>query len=488
MITNLKLSIIAERIHAEWNGEDAEIAALSTDTRHIAPRDLFVALVGPSYNGHDFLASAQEQGAIAAVVSESSTLPITQLKVTDTLKALGEIAALNREQFANPVVGLTGSVGKTSCKEMIAAILSREGEVLATRGNLNNEIGVPQTLLSISPEHEFAVIEMGAAKAGDIAYLMQFVQPDIALLTNARAAHVEGFGSLQGVANSKGEIFTQLKAGGIAIVNADDEFYKDWMEMIGGRRSLSFSLSNKSTDVYADNIHLNDWSTSFDLCTPGGSTNVVLALPGQHNISNALAAAAVAVALDIPLEEIRAGLQSFTGIQGRMQKRRAAMGVDVIDDSYNANPGSVAAAIDVLAQSSQRKVLILGDMAELGSLTESAHQDAGRLAASKGINALYTVGEQSAQSSLAFEHAREDENNTESRHFSNQADLIDYCLENLQANDLVLVKGSRSAAMEQVVDALLHSAASARNGAASARNGAATARNSAASAKSGEGN
>ena len=445
MIAALSLVEIVKETGGELTA-DARFERVCTDTRTLQTGDLYVALTGKHFNGNQFVAEAANAGAIAAVVSEEVVAPIPQLKVADSRLALGLIARSNRRLFTGPLIGLTGSAGKTTTKEMVASILAEQGLVLATAGNLNNEIGVPQTLLQINAEHQFAVIEMGASRSGDIAYLGQFVEPTISVLTNAMPAHIEGFGDIATVAKTKGEIFECLPAGGVAVLNMDDDFYLQWLQQASNARVVTFSKSNVSADFYASNIALkNNTVTTFDLHAKQQGINVKLALLGEHNVVNALAAAAAAMAAGASLEQVKAGLEKVSPVAGRL-KTWVGSDLTVIDDSYNASPGSVNAAIDVLAGFPGRRCLVLGAMAELGEQAEQCHMDVARYARQQGIEQLLAVGEYAEQMLAVFNH--------KGKAYKRQDQLL---LEIEQVLDaaVVLIKGSRSAQMERVVSRLL---------------------------------
>ncbi len=433
-------------------GEDARFDRISTDTRSLQPGDLFVALSGPNFNGNRFVQQAAEAGAVAAVVSEPQDVEIPQLVVADTRKALGRIGWLNRQQFRGPLVAITGSSGKTSVKEMLAAILRQRGKVLATRGNLNNEIGVPLTLLELQPEHEFAVVELGASGAGEIAFTVELAEPVVAVLNNAGGAHLEGFGSLQGVVEAKGEIFAGLGVNGTGIVNLDDANADYWLNQLKDKAKLTFSLSSTDADLHVSGLNAGtNGCYQFDLHGDGQRIEVALRVPGRHMVANALAAAAAAGALGVSYEEIASGLAGFDGVPGRLASSVTSAGVRVIDDSYNANPDSVRAAIDVLRDLSGERVLVLGNMGELGGEAESLHRQVGEYAAEQGIDRLLSAGKLAAEAAMAFRRQ-----GGEAEIFDDNQALAAWLNERVKENMVVLVKGSRSAAMEQVVNALLN--------------------------------
>ncbi len=442
MIAPLNLEQICTAVDGRLNGENCRISRVCTDSREILAGDLFVALSGENFDGNCFVSVAKEKGAAAVVVGrESGVQP--EIIVNDTRRALGQIAALNRRQFHRPLLALTGSSGKTSTKEMLASILSQCGTTFATQGNFNNEIGVPHSLLAINAEHQFAVIEMGAAKKGDIAYLCEFAQPDVAILTNAQPAHIAGFGSLDGVASTKGEIFSALSENGIAVINADDPYCSTWLEMASHCRRLLFSI-HKTADVWAsDIVQCAEGGSEFVLHCEQGSVAIQLPLPGRHMVANAIAAAAAALAVGAKLNHIVEGLSSLAPVAGRLSRKQLG-GVTVIDDSYNANPGSVKAAIDVLAFEPGRKLLVLGAMAELGDDAESMHRDVSAFARESGIDKLFVCGQFAKLMAFEFGH--------DALAFDSQTQLNEALQQEIQQGDTVLVKGSRSAAMDTVAN------------------------------------
>jgi len=383
------LKEIANLIGTEVVGIDTLCTGVAIDSRSISKGDLFVALKGERVDGHAFISEAEARGASGVLVSEAvqTTLPV--LQVSDTLKALGQFAKSYRNRFDIPIIAVTGSCGKTTVKEMSFRILSKAGSVLANKGNLNTEIGVPLTLLKLKPEHQMAVIEMGARQQGDIAYLMQLVSPTVSIITNAGVAHMEIFGSEQGIAKAKGEIYQYLKKDGIAVINADDQHAPYWRSLLQGQRVITFGL-DAMTDVTSSHLIEEPTHSSFELVTDAGSIKICLPVPGKHNVMNALTAAAGA--LGISLEHIQAGLQSFVPVAGRLQNKVGLMGARIIDDSYNANPASVRAALTVLSQYPGQKICILGDMFELGPKTADLHYEMGVLAKQLKIDKLLCVG------------------------------------------------------------------------------------------------
>lgn len=454
MISALRLADIALAAGGELFGADALIERVNTDSRAIEPGDLFVALKGERFDGNDFVADVARAGASAAVVSTRQNIDIAQIVVVDTLFALGAIARMNRRNFKGKLVALTGSAGKTTTKDMIASVLSQAGSVLSTTGNLNNEIGVPQTLLSIRSSHQFAVIEMGAGKRGDIAYLMQFVEPDVGLLTNAAAAHIKGFGSEMAVAETKGEIFSQAPAAATTVTNLDSPYAVLWQTMIGAHRQIGFGIDNANAPVRATDIESKAWGSRFSLHINNDVQTVELSVPGTHNIANALAAASVATALDLSLPTIKTGLEQFSGSKARLQRKTGISGCTLIDDTYNANPSSMASAIAVLAGQSAPRVLVMGGMAELGELSDDEHRRLLQLAESSTIETIYLYGEQFARVAQAARRAR---------HFAEKADIAADIRPQLTSAHTVLVKGSRSMRMEVVIDALVDAQTSKNN-------------------------
>ena len=444
----MQLSEAAEVVRGQRRGADVRFAGISTDTRTLSDANLFFALSGPRFDGHDWLEQACARGAAAAVVARPVESPLALLQVSDTRLALGELARHWRARFAIPVVGITGSNGKTTVKEMIGAILAQRGDVLATRGNLNNDIGVPLTLARLGAEHHSAVIEMGANHQREIAYLVSLAQPTVGIVTNAGPAHLEGFGSLEGVARGKGELFAGLPDDATAVINADDRFADLWRGLVQERRLIRFGVQNDA-DVHGSYTVVPD-GAAIHMHTPCGDVDVLLPLPGRHNVLNALGACAAALAAGATLADVKAGLENLGAVSGRLQRKRRADGGVVLDDTYNANPASMRAAIDVLRDLPGESWLVLGDMGELGPGAEQLHADIGAFAREAGIPRLFTLGRLSAQTARAF--------GPQAQAFDTLDALVTALRAQLRADVAVLVKGSRSAGMERVVQALLGSA------------------------------
>jgi len=443
------LSAIQRAVGGDLCGPDRAIAGVSTDTRTVAPGQLFVALRGERFDGHDFLEQAVAAGAGALLVTDGARIPagFPALVVADTRLALGRLAAAWRAGFEIPVIAVTGSNGKTTTKEMIAAILRRQygDTVLATRGNLNNDIGLPLTLLGLAAGQRAAVIEMGMNQPGEIAYLTQIGAPTVAVVTNAQRAHLAGMGDMNQIAREKGSIFAGLGAGGVAVVNADDAYAGLWRRMAGRHPLLTFGIE-RAADVRAV-VRQQGLTTLLSLWTPVGEAELKLAVPGRHNARNALAAAAACLAAGIPLAAVVAGLEGFAGLKGRLQRRQGRAGAVVLDDTYNANPDSVRAGIDVLAATIGRKVLVLGDMGEIGEASGQYHDEIGGYAKSQGVDRLLAFGDASQQAVRNFGEG--------ARHFCDIEKLIAAVNKQLGPETTVLVKGSRFMKMERVADAIV---------------------------------
>ena len=451
----MTLSQLAKTLGArQIQGADAlRFGGVSTDTRKIKAGDLYIALRGEHFDGANFVEQARSAGAAAALINADSTgaMPDVEfpiLTVEDTRRALGQLAAHRRRQFNIPLVAITGSNGKTTVKEMTASILrvaaGSDAAVLSTAGNFNNDIGMPLTLLRLNAQHRYAVIEMGMNHPGEIDYLTQIAMPQVALINNASGAHLEGMGSLAAVAKAKGEIFTGLQHEGSAIINADDEHAPLWRTLAGVHSLLEFGL-NEDADV-SGHWYPSDSGLRLIAKTPSGDFTADLKVQGEHNARNALAATAAAIALNLPLESIVAGLESFTGVAGRLQRKQGKNGAIVIDDTYNANPASLQAAIAVLAEMAGRRVLVLGDMGELGEDAADFHAQIGATARAAGIDRLLALGELSR-------HAVKEFGSDAGQYFDSIEKLLIELDAELKEGTTLLVKGSRFMKMERVVAA-----------------------------------
>ncbi len=449
------LSLIAHWAGGEIHGDDTAIDAISNDTRTLGPGSLYVALRGERFDGHDFAADAVARGASAMLVERLLDVALPQIVVADGEYALGRIAHGMQRDRATEVFAITGSNGKTSVKSLLLAILEQVAReqhkvVYANPGNRNNEIGLPLAVLDAPEDADFAIYEMGAGKPGDIAYLTDIVRPRYALVNNIAPAHLERMGSLQGVATTKGAIYAALPADGVAVINADDAFGIWFEQHIVGQpprsRILRYGLDH-SADVSALAIRPTATGSQFLLTSPHGQVEIALALPGRHNISNALAAASLALAAGIGLDQIALGLARAEPVPGRQIAHQLRNGAVLIDDSYNANPGSLAAAIDALAGGKAEGWLVLGDMRELGPDGEALHAQAGRRAREAGLKRLYTLGTLSAAASTVFGEG--------GRHFQDHDSLAAALADELHAGVRCLVKGSRGSAMDKIVKALL---------------------------------
>ena len=442
----MDLKDVALAVDGALHGSPVAFSGVTTDSRRVTAGDLFVALSGERFDGNTFVAEAAGRGAVAALTSRhvDAGMPLPQVVVADTKAGLGRLAAHWRNCFALPLVALTGSNGKTTVKEMLASILAAHcGErtpVLATEGNLNNDIGVPITLLRLRDEHRYAVVEMGMNHAGEIDYLTRLARPAVAIVNNAHRAHVGLLGSVDAIAKAKAEIYAGLGASGVAVVNEDDAFASLWKSLNAGRRIVTFGLG-ESADVRAtyEDRHVR-------IVTPVDAFAVMLQVAGEHNVRNALAACAAAHALEIPPHAMQAGLAAFAGVPGRLQRRALPSGGVVIDDTYNANPESMKAAIRVLAGEPGRRVFVMADMGELGPAARELHAEVGEFARSQKVDALFALGTDSAAAAEAFGPG--------GRHFADVESLLEAARAEAGAGATLLVKGSRFMRMERVTDAL----------------------------------
>lgn len=450
---NQTLANFSELCGGRLKGSDAPYASVSTDTRTLAMGALFIALRGPNFNGNDFVSAALKAGAAGALVDTEQAISLPQIIVPDTQVALERAGHAWREQFTIPLIGVAGSNGKTTAKEMTASILSQMGDCLATRGNLNNHIGVPLTLLQIESSNRFAVVEVGANRAGEVAHLVRIAQPTIGMITNAGAEHLEGFGSVEGVARAEGEMVAGLAPSATAVINADDEFADLWRQMTSARVvtfGVAASADFKAHDVRTT-IGPEGFLTQFTLVCPLGSAAVTLHIGGRHNVSNALAAAAAATAAGAGLEQIVAGLGAMRAVAGRLQLKKALSGAWIIDDSYNSNPSSMHVGIEVLAELDGAKWLVIGDMAELGEFAPAAHTEIGELARAHGIQRLYAIGRLAKLATESF--------GAGAQWFTDAQALANELSAALAASGQgvrLLIKGSRVNRLERVVDVLVH--------------------------------
>ena len=438
------LSWFAQAVGAQLSGDDGTVLRVTTDSRAIQPGDLFVALRGDRFDGHEFCEAAARQGAVGVVVERKLDSAIAQLQVSDSLVALQAAALAWRRRHVQPTVAITGSNGKTTTKQLLAAVVAARGEVLATRGNLNNHIGLPLTLLELRPSHRTAVIEMGANHAGEIARLTELTRPNVGVITQAGDAHLEGFGSREGVARAKGELFAGLGADGIAVINADDDYAALWQGMASGTQ-IRFGIEVPA-DVTAKQIRSTALGSSFRLLIPGDEAQVELPLPGRHNVMNALAAAACGVALGLDAQVIADGLARVQTAQGRVVWKTTVQGARLIDDSYNANPTSLQAGLELLAQQPGQRWAALGGMAELGDTSNALHEACGRKAQELGIDRLFVLGPAGEPYARGYGKATE--------RFDDADAMARSIARDLGKNVTVLVKGSRSSRMERIVAAL----------------------------------
>ncbi len=446
-MTPRSLAFIAHATGGRLVGADRMVDAVATDTRALPGGDaLFIALKGEQFDGHAHVQAAIDGGCVAALVARELAIDAPQVVVADTERALAAFAAAVQRERSTTVLAITGSNGKTSVKTLLLSILQQVGSAYASPGNRNNEIGLPLAVLDAPDDARFAVYEMGAGKPGDIAYLTAIARPDVSLVNNIAPAHLERMGSLLGIAGTKGAIYDALPADGVAVVNADDDFAAYFIERVADRRVLRFGLDT-AADVQARDTRLDADGARFVLAAPGGDIAIALPMPGRHNVRNALAAAAMALAVGASLEQVRAGLEAVQPVAGRLVAHALRSGAVLVDDSYNANPGSLAAAIDTLANSVNEAWLVLGDMRELGADEIALHARAGQQAKAAGIARLFALGELSAHAVAAFGDG--------AQAFDSHDVLADALAAGLRPGVRVLVKGSRGSAMDRIVKALL---------------------------------
>ncbi len=449
---NLTLAELAAQLNLPTPPLNAHIKGISIDTRTLTKGNLYVAIAGEQFDGHDFILQAEQQGASAALVERVAAVPLPQMQVNNTIETLGKIAANWRNQFSLPLIAVTGSNGKTTLKNMIASILlaqaqGNESLVFATKGNFNNHIGLPLTLTRLDKKHRFGVVEMGMNHLNEIAYLTQLTKPAVAVINNAAASHLEGVGGdVAGVARAKGEIFLSLQPNGVAVLNKDDAFYQYWCSLVTNYKRMTFGLESNA-DVTATVINQDVHQQHIILHTPAGKIDVNLPFIGKHNVMNALAATTAALALDIDLNAIKIGLETVEPAPGRMNQHILENGLRIIDDTYNANPFSLDAALSALSVFSGKKILVLGDMKELGPNEDALHTHAGKKAREAGIDYLFTYGKLSAAASLSF--------GENAYHFTDREKLLTALKSHLQNENTILIKGSRSMHMEEVVAGLI---------------------------------
>jgi UDP-N-acetylmuramoyl-tripeptide--D-alanyl-D-alanine ligase len=442
----MKLSELARLVDGKLHGRDATFRGVSTDTRTLESNNLFVALRGPHFDGHDFVMIAQQQQAAATLAAHPIAAQLPYVEVQNTHTAFGQLAAAHRQQFTLPLIAVTGSCGKTTTKILIASILQQQGITLATEGTLNNDIGVPLTLLRLKPQHQYAVIEMGANHHGEIDYITHLAKPTVALITNAAPVHLEGFGDLSGIAKAKGEIYRGLSTHGTAVINADDVYADYWRNLVKDKKILHFGLE-KTAEITARDIQLDqEGRPRFTLLTPQGNALIKLQLLGKHQVMNALAAAAAAYAVGISLETIQQGLEKTAPVGKRLYQYKGRSQITIMDDSYNANPTATRAALAVLAERSGEKIFVFGDMLELGDKAEQFHTEIGQEAQRLGIKALYAYGKLAEFTARAFGDG--------GYYFSDQQQLITVLQKAIQPGMTLLIKGSKAMAMWRVAEAL----------------------------------
>jgi UDP-N-acetylmuramoyl-tripeptide--D-alanyl-D-alanine ligase len=445
----MTVSNIASVCSGEWTGEDVEVQGVSIDSRILTPAACYIAIAGERFDGHDFVDAAVAAGAKAVIVNRPVKVDVPQIIVADCRQALAALAGYWRHQVSSSVVGITGSNGKTTVKEMTASILKQAGSTLYTQGNLNNDLGVPLTLLRLAKQHRFAAIEMGANHIGEIAFTSNLAKPDVAIITNVGPAHLEGFGSVEGIAQAKGELIESLGATGVAVLNRDDRFFDFWCEQAGSRKVISFGLSEQA-DVWGRDIRQKvkqgRFVTAFILQTNTFELPVTLALAGIHNVKNALAAAAAAIALGLKAEQIQAGLAAMQPVAGRLTAKPGVAGGLVIDDSYNANPASLQAALEVLLETEGEPWVVLGALGEMGVESQAIHRQLGQLIKKMGIKKLLATGADAEYAVEAF--------GSGATFFQSQSLLIESVKQQITGRETVLVKGSRAQQMEKVVAAL----------------------------------
>ncbi len=435
-------------LSAEFHGEkNLNFERVSIDSRTIKAGELFFAIHGENFDGHQFVAEAAKKGAVAAVVSKPVEANIPQIIVSDTTLALGRLAQWHRQQFDIPVIAITGSCGKTTTKAMLASIFTQRGKTLSPLSSFNNNIGLPLTLLELDHTHNTVVLEVGANHPGEIAELVKIARPQVAVVTVVAPVHLEGFGTLENIAAAKGEIFNELEAEGIAVINMDDPLSALWQQKLAGKRVIRFGRQ-MSAEVSAKDVQVNaEGCAEFTLVAPVGEIRITLPVLGEHNVTNALAASACAVACHLKLSDIKAGLEAMAPVAKRMIRHQLSSGAVLIDDTYNANPLAFKAALSVLRHTGMPTALVMGDMAELGSEAEKIHREVGAWVQEAGINQFFTLGRLSIHAAESY--------GPSAQHFTDPDALVAALRPILNEQKVMLVKGSRSMRMENVIAALL---------------------------------
>ena len=446
---SMLLSEAAKTLGSSLTGEDVVFSGCSTDSRTIEEGNLFIALKGEYFDGHQYISVAEKNGASSLIVDSEVVHTKPFIRVEDTRKAMGLLAKSWREKITIPLIAITGSNGKTTVKEMVTSILSTVSNVHATSGNLNNDIGVPKTLFGLNKKHNYAVIEMGANHLGEIEWLSKISSPNIAVITQCAPAHLEGFKNVESIAKAKAEIFSGLQTSGTAIINADDIYFDFWKNSCKETNQLTFGIKTKNADVRAENIKLSmdDLLINFTLISTHGSVEICLPMLGEHNVMNALAATSCCLSLDISLQSIKDGLENIKSIKGRLEIKTGKKHVRIIDDTYNANPTSLDAAIETLCGFNSLRYIVLGDMGELGDKAKEFHRDVGELAKRKNVDGLFTIGKLSINASNDF--------GTGAFHFDSYEALEKALIKSLDKDSTVLIKGSRAMKMERIVNALM---------------------------------
>jgi UDP-N-acetylmuramoyl-tripeptide--D-alanyl-D-alanine ligase len=445
MSMQLPLADIARLLDLAIDVHEVMVTGAKIDSRSIEKGDLFIALAGEKVDGHAYLAQARQAGAVAALVSEPQADPLPQLVVDDVTRAFGQIANYWLAQCQTKVVAITGSNGKTTVKEMVAAILRQSHQVLVTAGNFNNDLGVPLTLCRLSRDDDYAVLEMGASALGDLQRLVDIAQPNVSVVNNVAPAHIEGFGSLEGVAQAKGEIYTGLADDGIAVVNADMPYEKTWHQALEAKTVITFAIDSQA-DVTAQDIHFDQHASHFMVRLDGEFYYINLPLPGIHNVANALAAISICYALGVAPESMIMGLATVQTAPHRLQLRKAINNATLIDDTYNANQASFSHALKVLNGFDGERWLILGDFGELGPQSEAIHHQLGLEAKAAGVTKLLALGEQTRLATKSFGDGAE--------HFEDKTTLIALLKADLTENITCLIKGSRFMQLDKLADAL----------------------------------